>query len=376
MTTTTLVVTNDFPPRLGGIEGFVAAACTALDHDVVVLTRTEVDPAATRRHDATLPYEVVRLRGPLLPTPSVAAVARGLLRARGASRVLYGAAAPLGLLAPGLRRAGADRHLGLTHGHEVWWATVPGARTLLVRIVAGLDQVGVISNYTGARIAAALPPASRTKLVAIPPPVDLDRFVPLDDAGTPGPVVVAAGRMISQKGFRQLLEVWPLVRATVPGATLLLAGAGPEARALSARSSTLHGVRFVGPVPYDAMPGLLASARVFALPVRTRWGGLNAEGLGRVFLEAAASGLPVIVGRSGGAPETVVDGLTGSVIDPDDPAALADAMVRWLSDPEAARAAGRAGRALVADRYDLTRVGATIRRCLDVEAPRQPGAGG
>ena len=369
-TVTTVVVTNDFPPRVGGIEGFVADACHALGDDVVVLTRTEDDAPATRRFDSRLPFEVVRIGGPLLPTPRVARSAARLVETRGATRVLYGAAAPLGLLAPTLRRAGVHRQLGLTHGHEVWWAGLHGSRTLLRRIVDGLDHVGVISDHSQTRIAAVLSPEGRRKLVRIPPPVDLARFVPGD--GDPGPVVVAAGRLIAQKGVDRLLDVWPVVARLVPGASLLIVGDGPAAPSLSARAARLRGVTMVGPVPYARMPAVFRAARVFALPVRTRLGGLNAEGLGRVFLEAAAAGLPVVTGRSGGAPETVLDGVSGSVVDADDRAGLAGALVRWLADPVAARAAGLAGRDHVAARYASPAVAAAIRRCLDVQ-PSGPG---
>ena len=370
---TTLVVTNDFPPRIGGIEGFVAAACEALGGDVVVLTRREADARATEAADARLPYEVVRLPGPLLPTRSVARAASTIMRERGISRVLYGAAAPLGLLAPALRRAGAVAQLGLTHGHEVWWATLPGARGALRRIVDGLDHVGVISGYTEGRIAARIPYAARAKLVRIPPPVDLGRFRPVTITALAQPVVVAAGRLVAQKGVDRLLDVWPLVRAAVPGAELRIVGEGPQERRLAERTSQLCGVSMLGPVPYDEMPQILQTARVFALPVRTRWAGLNPEGLGRVFLEAAASGLPVVVGRSGGAPETVLDGLTGSVVDDKDPAALVSALVRWLGDPEGAAEAGEAGRRYVAAHFGAASVGRLIRQCLDLETTESQG---
>ncbi len=367
MSCTTLVVTNDFPPRLGGIEGFVAAACTALADDVVVLTRTE--PALdTRRFDAALPYEVVRIPGPLLPSPAVQRRAAALMRERNAVRILYGAAAPLGLLAHALRREGAEHQLGLTHGHEVWWAKVPGARTLLARIAGGLDHIGVISTFTSRMIGAALPESARAKLVMIPPPVDLDRFAPAPVGPRPGPIVVASGRLIAQKGFDSLLDIWPIVRACVGEAELRIVGHGPRAPRLSARASHLNGVSLVGATPYSQMPHVLRQAALFALPVRARLGGLNSEGLGRVFLEAAATGLPVVVGDSGGAPETVIDGVTGTVVDPHDKAALTRAIIHWLSEPEQARVAGLAGRAHVAAQFGLTQVGATLRRCLDVEA--------
>ncbi len=148
---TTLVVTNDFPPRIGGIESFVAQACRFLDDDVAVLTSTAPGSSAW---DRAAGYPIVRLPGPLLPTPSVGAAAVDLFRRSGADRVLFGAAAPLALLAPTLRTAGAERIVALTHGHETWWATLPGSRALLRRIGDEVDVLTTISDYVTARIAA------------------------------------------------------------------------------------------------------------------------------------------------------------------------------------------------------------------------------
>ena len=172
---TTLVVTNDFPPRIGGIESFVALACRLLDDDVAVLTSTAPGSAYG---DVAAGYPVERLPGPLLPTPAVGRAAVDLLQRSGADRVLFGAAAPLALLAPTLRAAGADRIVALTHGHETWWATLPGSRTLLRRIGDEVDVLTTISDFVTARIASALSPAGRAKLVRLPPPVDLDVFRP------------------------------------------------------------------------------------------------------------------------------------------------------------------------------------------------------
>ncbi|MGI3780666.1 MAG: glycosyltransferase, partial [Janthinobacterium lividum] len=159
---TTLVVTNDFPPRIGGIESFVAHACRLLDDDVVVYTSGPPGSAAT---DADRPFPVVRDGALLLPSARVARRAADLLRSYGASRVLVGAAMPLGLLAPRLRRAGAETVVALTHGHEVWWATVPGARAALRRVGDACDHLTTISDYTAGRIGPALGPAARTRLL-------------------------------------------------------------------------------------------------------------------------------------------------------------------------------------------------------------------
>ena len=360
---TTLVVTNDFPPRLGGIETYLRQVCSFLDDRVVVLTRTERDESATRTYDASLPFPVHRLPGPLLPTPAIARRAAELLHVYDAEQVVFGAAAPLGLLASGLRREGASRVLALSHGHEVWWSRVPGARGMLRRIGHDVDAFGVISDYTAARIASALAPEDRRKLVRLPPPVDLDVFSPTRNA--PVATVLAASRFVPQKGLDRLLDVWPRVVSAVPDSRLIMVGDGPQAPRLRRRAAGLVGVELRPPVSHDLMPDLLRTASVFVSPVRTMLGGLYAEGLGLVACEAAACGVPVVVGDSGGAPETVLDQVTGSVVDPDDEAALADAVIHWLSSPLEARTAGAAGRRHVADLVGSEHVRAHLRSALE-----------
>lgn len=368
---TTLVITNDFPPRIGGIEGFVAAACAALDDDVVVLTRCE--KFDTTRHDASLPYEVVRLPGPLLPTSDVARTARQVMGAHGITRVLFGAAAPLGLLAGGLRRAGAGRLVALTHGHEVGWAAVPGGRQALRRIGAGVDVLGVISDHTRSRIEPALRAEDRHKVHHLPPPVDTDLFRS-DPEGrarpdTQAPTAVAAGRFVRQKGFETLLAAWPRVLREVPEAQLRIAGTGPLEGRLRRLADDSDSVTFLGGLRHPALAREFAAADVFALPVRTRFAGLNPEGLGSVFLEAASAGLPVVVGRSGGAPETVIDGVTGHVVAPLDQLEIAARIIDLLGDPHAARQMGAAGRDHVLTGWSRQVIGARIRHALDVPEP-------
>ncbi|MBA8794344.1 phosphatidylinositol alpha-1,6-mannosyltransferase [Friedmanniella endophytica] len=394
---TTLVVTNDFPPRVGGIESFVRDVCTLLDDDVVVLTsmnrpgRTDRVTGADAEHDRTLPFPVVRLPGPLLPTGAVGDRAVALLQRYGCRRVLFGAAAPLSLLGPRLRAAGADRVVALSHGHETWWARVPVARTLLRRMVAGLDALGTISDWSAARIAAALPDADRARLVRIPPPVDTTVFRPADVRPGDGPArVVAAGRMVRQKGFDALLEAWALLPAGRP-AELVLVGDGPARERLTRQAARTGGagpVRFAGLLDRESLAGLMRSATLFCLPVRTVRAGLTAEGLGLVFAEASASGLPVLVGHSGGAPETVRPGVTGELVDAADPAGIAAWIGELLADPERARAMGAAGRRYAVDRFGAETVRTVLRGVLDLpagadgtgpdagDAPGRPGAVG
>jgi len=372
---TTLLVTNDFPPRIGGIESFAAEVCRLLDQDVVVYTSGPPGAAAT---DGDRGYPVVRDGGLLLPTPRVRARAVQLLHEHGCSRVVFGAAAPLGLLAPALRRAGASSIVGLTHGHEVWWASLPGSRTALRRIGDGCDHLTTISDYTSGRIAPALSPTGRAGLRRLSPPVDTDHFRPDPDRAVAPHSrgrCVAVGRFVPQKGFGTLLRAWRMVLdqrlaldsrpAGLP--ELVLVGDGPHRAELERQVDRLAltgTVRLTGPLGRDQVLAELQRADVFALPVRTRWWGLNPEGLGLAALEAAACGLPVVVGRSGGAPETARPSETGYVLDPDDVAGWAGRISALLADRDQARAMGLRGRAYVLERFGLEAARTSLRAAL------------
>ena len=369
---TVLVVTNDFPPHIGGIESFVAQACGFCDDEVAVLTSTAPGSEAW---DADAGYPIERLPGPLLPTPAVGRAAVSLLRRSGADRVLFGAAAPLALLAPVLRAAGAERIVALTHGHETWWATLPGSRALLRRIGDQVDALTTISDYVSVRIAAALSPAGQAKLVRLSPPVDLTTFVPaVTGASQPDQVrrVISVGRMVQRKGFDTLLQAWSLLPSLLDGSSeateLVLVGDGPQRPLLArqARSAGLRNVRFTGALNRSGVRAELRRSTVFAFPVRTRLGGLDPEGLGLAPLEASACGLPVLVGRSGGAPETVQHGRTGYVVEPDDPYELAGRLAQLLADPDHAHALGVAGRVFVGERYGSAQARRGLRSALQL----------
>ncbi|EFE77960.1 glycosyltransferase family 4 protein [Streptomyces filamentosus] len=362
----TLVVTNDFPPRQGGIETFVRAMTDRFPADSVVVY-TSAEPASAA-HDAALPYPVVRDPARmLLPVPRVAARAAELARRHGCDSVWFGAAAPLGLMADRLRReSGVRRAVATTHGHEVWWARTPGARALLRRIGERTDAVTYLGAATRTPIAAALGPAAARRMVRLAPGVDAEAFAvrpgARDAVRTPvncirerygigaRPVILCAARLVPRKGQDTLIRALPAVLRAVPDAVLLLTGDGPYARTLhrlAAATGVADAVVLVGGRPHPEMPEHYAAADVFAMPCRTRRRGLEVEGLGIVFLEAAAAGLPVLVGDSGGAPDTVRDGETGYVVDGRDTAAVADRLVALLRDRAAAAAMGEKGRAWV-----------------------------
>jgi phosphatidyl-myo-inositol dimannoside synthase len=369
----TLVVTNDFPPRQGGIQTFVAALLARRPPGSLVVLASDHPGAAG--YDATLPYPVVRApTGMLLPTPAAARTATRLAREHDCRTAFFGAAAPLGLLAPGLRRAGVERLVGATHGHETGWVALPGARTMMRRIAGELDVLTYISEYTRDRLAPAL--GDRTRLVQLSPGVDVETFTPDVDGGGvreryglgDAPVVVCVSRLVPRKGQDVLVEAWPQVLARHPDARLLLVGGGPLEdslrRAVAARGLA-DSVVLTGGVAGPELPPHYAAGDVFAMPCRTRRGGLDVEGLGMVFLEAAACGLPVVAGTSGGAPETVREGVTGHVVQPRSPAAVAAALVALLDDPARARAMGAAGRAWVEQRWSWTTIAATFDALLD-----------
>lgn len=395
----TLVITNDFPPRQGGIETFVHALAGRFPAgSVVVYTSAEPGAAA---HDAGLPYPVIRdWARTLLPTPRVAARAVDLARRHGCDSVWFGAAAPLGLMADRLRRdAGVRRAVATTHGHEVWWARTPGARALLRRIGDRTDAVTYLGAATRAPIAAALGPAAARRMVRLAPGVDAAAFrgctgergalraggldavrAGESDADRAGehdvreryglgarPVILCAARLVPRKGQDTLIRALPAVRRAVPHAVLLLTGDGPYAgrlRRLAAATGVADAVVLAGGQPHTAMPGYYAAADVFAMPCRTRRRGLEVEGLGIVFLEAAASGLPVLAGDSGGAPDAVRDGETGHVVDGRDVAAVADRLTALLRDREAAAAMGEKGRAWVREAWGWEHAYATLERLL------------
>ncbi len=368
----TIVVTNDFPPRQGGIQTFVAALLARRPPDSLVVLASE-HPGSVE-HDAGLPYPVVRMpTGMLLPTRSAARAAADLARRHGCTTAFYGAAAPLGLLAPALRAAGVDHQVGATHGHETGWVALPGARGVVRRIASGLDVMTYISEYTRARLAPAL--AGRTRLARLSPGVDVDAFTPAAD-GTEvrrrygigdAPLVVCVSRLVARKGQDVLVAGWPRVLARHPRARLLLVGGGPLEPALRravARAGLEGSVVLTGPVASGALPAHYAAGDVFAMPCRTRRAGLDVEGLGMVFLEAAACGRPVVAGTSGGAPEAVLDGRSGHVVDPRSRQAVAAAITGLLDDPAAARAMGEAGRRWVEQRWSWSTIAATFDRLL------------
>jgi phosphatidylinositol alpha-1,6-mannosyltransferase len=311
----------------------------------------------------------------LLPTPRVTRRAAALLREHGCSSVWFGAAAPLALMAPALRKAGARRLVGTTHGHEAGWAQLPAARRLLRRIGEGTDTLTYLGEYTRSRIAAALTPQAAARMVQLPPGVDEKTFHP----GSGGavvrarlgladrPVVVCVSRLVPRKGQDTLILAMPRILREVPDAALLIVGGGPyrtDLERLAERTGVAAAVRFTGPVPWQDLPAHFGAGDVFAMPCRTRRGGLDVEGLGIVYLEASATGLPVVAGDSGGAPDAVLDGETGWVVRGGSPEQAAERILTLLRDPELRARMGRRGREWVEEAWRWDLLAARLRSLL------------
>ncbi|WP_068365848.1 glycosyltransferase family 4 protein [Rhodococcoides kroppenstedtii] len=354
----TLLVTNDFPPRRGGIQSYLHTFARLLPPESLVVYAPRWRGDTHVRFDAEQPFEVVRHPTTLmLPTPLVARRAARLVRERGCETVWFGAAAPLAVLGPHLRRAGASRVVASTHGHEVGWSMLPAARQTLRRIGSTTDVVTYVSRYTRGRFASAF--GSDAALEHVPPGVDSTVFRP-DDAARAElraryglgdrPTVLCLSRLVPRKGQDVLIRALARIREQIDGAVLVIVGGGPYGDALR-RLATACGVAehvvFTGSVPADELAAHHTIADVFAMPCRTRGAGLDVEGLGIVFLEASASGVPVVAGRSGGAPETVIEGVTGRTVDGTDVDDVTRSVVEVLRDRDAAAAMGAAGREFV-----------------------------
>lgn len=354
--TRVLLVTNDFPPRRGGIqsylEHFVDRLADTGEHDLTVYAPKW---KGAQDYDKAAGYRIVRHPGTLmLPEPGVDRRMRALIAEHDIETVWFGAAAPLALLANRARSAGAHRVLASTHGHEVGWSMLPVARSALRRIGEDTDVVTFISHYTRGRFASAF--GRDAALEHLPPGVDSDRFRPNPAARAElrsryglgqRPTVVCLSRLVPRKGQDMLIKALPDIRRRVDDAVLVIVGGGPYAEDLHKLADNVgvsDHVIFTGAVPSAELPGHYAMADVFAMPCRTRGSGLDVEGLGIVFLEASATGVPVVAGDSGGAPEAVKQGETGQVVDGRSVEQIADAVAGILADPALAARMGEAGR--------------------------------
>ncbi len=375
----TLLVTNDFPPTVGGIQSylrdFAAELVRRVGPESLVVFASTQDVAAARKWDASVPYTVVRWpHRVMLPTPSTAREMQRLIRAHGIDTVWFGAAAPLALMGSAAKRAGASTVIASTHGHEVGWTKVPIGRQALRGIGRSADIVTYISNYTLQRLRPAF--GSGARFVALPSGVDTAFFRPATVAQRTAtrerlgvgdaPLVVCSSRLVARKGQDVLIRALPEVRRQAAGARLVIVGTGPDARRLHAGAG--EEVVFTGAVPGEQLRDIVAAADVFAMPARTRLGGFDVEGLGIVYLEAQACGVPVVAGRSGGAPETVTPE-SGVVVNGRDTGEVAQAIGGMLVDAQGRARMGAAGRNHVAEHFSWDVLGDRLAALCGVAQP-------
>ncbi|MFM1778565.1 MAG: hypothetical protein RL741_1183 [Actinomycetota bacterium] len=359
----TLVITNDFPPRPGGIQTFGYELVRRFEPGQVSVLTSSWDGAT--EFDAAQKFMTVRAKTKtLLPNKRTLAMAREIIIANNVTRVLFGAAAPLGLLAPSLRKLGVKNVVGMTQGHEVGWAMTPGMKQALRKIGNDVDYLTYISEYTHKKISRALSPSAASNMRRVVPGVNTTEFTPTNlTAGsalrssidwTNRPVIVCVSRLMTRKGQDQIIQALPQVLKVVPMASLIIVGDGPYRRHLEKLTADLglrDNVHFTGKVDQAQLANWYAAGDVFAMPCRTRVGGWDVEGLGIVFLEASATGLPVIVGNSGGAVDAVLDGETGFLVDGNNLSDIRDRLIELLANQDLAKRMGSAGRNWVAQEW-------------------------
>lgn len=376
----TLLVTSDFPPVVGGIQSylrdFVQEVADREGADSIVVFAATWNAKEAAAWDAEQDYTVIRWPFPvLIATPVVARKMAQIIRDFDIDTVWFGVTAPLAALGDRAKHAGARRVVSTTHGHEVGWAMVPIARRFVSAAGDSADAVTYISRYTLGRIQKAI--GTRPEYVALPSGVDTTFFRPASDEERSAtrqslgvgdaPLIVCSSRLVPRKGQDRLIEALPSIRERVPGARLVIVGEGHYGRTL--RRMAGEGVTFTGRVERGRLRDIVAAADVFAMPARTRGGGLDLEGLGIVYLEAQACGIPVVAGDSGGAPEAVSPE-SGVVVNGRDTQAIADAITRLLLDDHLRSTMGPAGRAFVQTQYSWQVLGD---RCVDVLRGRRAG---
>lgn len=352
----TLVITNDFPPRPGGIQTFGYEIVRRFEPDSVTVLTSNWEGAA--EFDAAQNFKVIRANTQtLLPSKSTLAMAREIVVSENVTRVLFGAAAPLGLLASPLRKLGVKNIVGMTQGHETGWAMTPGTRQALRKIGNDTDFLTYISEYTHKKISKALSPDAAARMRRIVPGVDITEFSPTNQSSgeqlranlgwLDRPVIVCVSRLMARKGQDELIRALPEIHLSAPEASLIIVGEGPYRKDLEHLVTKLGLENFVhltGKVSQGELSKWYAAGDVFAMPCRTRMGGWDVEGLGIVFLEGSATGLPVVVGDSGGAVDAVIDGQTGFLVNGRDTKTIAQRLTFLLTDQMAAKTMGQAGR--------------------------------
>jgi phosphatidylinositol alpha-1,6-mannosyltransferase len=359
-----LFVTNDFGPRAGGIETFIIGLIQRRPHGQTIVYTSAQENSEQYDADWLSNYgvQVIRDRAKiLLPTPRVASELKKIIRGQGITTAAFGAAAPLGLLSAGMKRAGVERTVALTHGHEVWWAKVFPFNLLLRRIGSTVDVLTYLGDFTRAAISKALSQQAQSAMVKIAPGIDVDHFLPTDASElrkslglSDKKVIVSVGRLVHRKGQDYLIEAMPKILEQVPQAHLLLVGEGPyreHLEKLAKKHKIESSLTFIGRIQYKELPTYICVGDIFAMPSRSRLLGLEVEGLGIVYLEASSCGLPVLAGNSGGAPDAVIQNKTGLVVSGTDTQEIANAAVELLLNVDSSKKMGLLGRQWIIEKW-------------------------
>jgi phosphatidylinositol alpha-1,6-mannosyltransferase len=366
-----LLVTNDFPPKIGGIQSLLWEWWRRLPSDSFAVLTSPHEGAA--EFDAAQPFRVERTREPvLLPHPWMVQRINRMAADFGADFVVLDPALPLGLVGPALSLP----YMVVLHGAEV---TVPGrlpvSKQVLGHVLRGARHVIAAGGYPAREGDHAAGRALPTTVV--PPGVDTERFVPLSDEqrlaargrfglGADDEIVLGVSRLVTRKGYDTVIRAVARLAPTRPRLRLVIGSTGrDEERLRRIAAETKAPVTFLGRVAHDDLPLLYACADVFAMMCRNRWAGLEQEGFGIVFVEAAACGIPQVAGDSGGSAEAVVHGETGYVMpDPGDDAALASRIAGLLDDEPLRRRMGEASRRRAVGQFDYgvlaARLGAVL----------------
>jgi phosphatidyl-myo-inositol dimannoside synthase len=358
----TLLVTNDYPPTVGGIQRTLDALVRRLPPDRVAVLCPNAEGGDA--FDRAAPYAVYRQPERFLwPLPDVRRRLHEAVRSFEADVVLFGAVYPLALLGPSLADTGTP-YLAAAHGFEYWLSIAPGTHSLVRRATSRAARVPVMCSAFIARVVRTAVPDD-VPVSVMYPGADLEAFrpdLPFEDLtdlhGVAGrPLIVCVSRLVARKGQDVLIRAMPRIRRDVPDASLLIVGDGPDRDRLVrlAADAPDGSVAFSGQVSEGDLPRYYRAGNVFAMPCRSRLGGLEVEGWGNVFLEAAACARPVVVGDSGGARESLAPGETGLLVKGSDVAEVAGAVGTLLADPERAETMGRAGRERVVRAFGWSR---------------------
>lgn len=372
----TLFITNDFPPRPGGIQTFVYELVRQFpSSDVTVLSSTW---EGAEQFDQSHDFDVVRANTKvLLPTPETLSLARKIIVAKNIKSVIFGAAAPLALLAKPLRALGVEKIIAFTHGHEAGWAKTPGTKQALKKIGNDVDVLTYLTQYTKQEISKGLSINAVASMRQLLPAVDPQFFNPgnqiegsrlREKVGFANrPTIVSVSRLMARKGHDELIKAMPELKKRIPGIALLIVGEGSYRNNLEKLITKLDlelDVYLTGKVPYLELPAWYGAGDVFAMPCRTRKAGWDVEGLGIVYLEASATGLPVIAGDSGGAPEAVAEGKSGFVVGGTDQEALIEKIELLFADKKLRKEMGEFGRQWILDNWTWEKPYARLQKLI------------